>query len=126
MHNFSNSKRGETLVSIIVGVVILMIAIGGVVMILVQNRTIEEDYDKSNNITILQSNAENVVRKTDTSHFSEKDIFFLYKDPATKTFQVFTGAENEKYRYIDKSGDLVVDTGSYAGTVYSRIFTIER
>ncbi|MDD5377210.1 MAG: hypothetical protein PHH16_03770 [Candidatus Gracilibacteria bacterium] len=126
MHDFSNSKRGETLISIVVGVVILAIAIGGVAMILVQNRTIEEDYDKNSTLATLQSNAESIVRKVDTSGLAEKDIFFLYKDPITKTFQIFTGTTNEGYKYINKNGDLITNTGSYAGTVYTRIFSVER
>lgn len=126
MHDFSNSKRGETLVSILVGVVILAIAMGGVTMILVQNRTIEEDYDKNNSVSILQSNAENIVRKVDTSSLAENDIFYLYKEPLTQIFQVLTGSTNERYKYINRNGDLVTDTGSYAGTIYVRMFSVER
>ncbi|OIP54484.1 hypothetical protein AUK10_00780 [Candidatus Gracilibacteria bacterium CG2_30_37_12] len=126
MYNFSNSKKGETLVSLVVGVVILAIAMGGVTLILLQNRTIEDDYDKSNTISLLQSSAENIVRKTDTSILSEKDIFFLYKDPASQTFQVFTGSSGEQYKYIDKNGELITNTGSYAGTIYTRVFSVER
>lgn len=126
MFDFSNSKRGETLISVIVWAVILAIAIGGVTLILIQNRTIEEDYEKNNAIAILQSNTENIVRKADTGNLAEKDAFFLYKDPITKTFQVFTGTANDGYKYINKNGDQVVDTGSYAGTVYTRILSIEK
>jgi len=69
MYNFSNTKNGETLVSIIVGVVILGIAISGITMILIQSRAIEADYDSNNFMTILQSNAENIVRNIDTTAF---------------------------------------------------------
>lgn len=126
MYNFSNLKKGETLVSIMVGAVILAIAIGGVSMILLQDSTIEEDYHKNNTLSILQYNAENIVKKTDTSSLAEKDIFYLYKNPDNKTFQIFTGASNEGYKYINRDGELVTSTGSYAGTIYSRIFRVER
>jgi hypothetical protein len=99
---------------------------GGVTMILLQNRTIEEDYDKKNAISLLQSNAENIVRETDTSSLSEKDIFFLYKDPNLLTFQIFTGSTNELYKYINENGDIITNTGSYAGTIYTRVFSVER
>lgn len=95
-------------------------------MILFQNSAIEEDYAKNNTVAILQSNAENIVRKIDTSSLAEKDIFFLSKDPLTKTFQIFTGTLNEGYKYINKNGNQVTNTGSYAGTIYSRIFSVER
>ncbi|MDD2891419.1 MAG: hypothetical protein PHQ95_00450 [Candidatus Gracilibacteria bacterium] len=126
MYNFSNIKNGETLVSIIVGIVILVIAIGGAVMILMQGSAIEEDYDKNNTLSVLQYNAENIVRKIDTSNLSEKDVFFVYKDPLSQSFQIFTGSANEGYKYIDKNGDLVTNTGSYIGTIYTRVFSVEK
>lgn len=126
MYNFSNSKKGRTLVSIIVWVAILAIAISGIAMILFQNRTIEDDYGKTNHITLLQSNAETIVRKVDTSHLSEKDIFFLCKDDSTGVFAAFTGALGESCKYIDKNGDKVTNTGSFADTIYTRIFSIEK
>lgn len=93
-------------------------------MILIQNRTIEEDYNINNTVTLLQSNAENIMRKVDTSNLSDKDIFFLYKDSASQTFQVFTGTINESYKYINGNGDAVTDTGTYIETIYTRIFSL--
>lgn len=95
-------------------------------MILIQNRTIEEDYAKNNTVSLLQENAESIIRKVDTSTFAEKDFFFIYKDPVAKTFQAFTGAANEQYKYIDKDGNSITNTGTFVGDLYSRIFTIER
>ncbi len=80
MYDFSNAKNGETLISIVVGVVILGIAISGMTMILIQSRAIEDDYDSRNYLTILQSNAENIVRNIDTTAFREKDLFYIQKD----------------------------------------------
>ena len=74
----------------------------------------------------MQSSAENIIRKTDTSSLSEKDVFFLYKDPNSQTFQVFTGSGGEQYKYIDKNGEFIPNPGSYTGTVYTRIFSVER
>ena len=126
MYNFSNSKKGESLISIIVWVTILAIAVSGIAMILFQNRTIEEDYGKTNTITLLQSNAETIVRKVDTSRFAEKDVFYLCKDDSTGIFTAFTGALGESCKYIDKNGDKVTNTGSFADTIYTRIFSIEK
>lgn len=67
MHYFATSKKGETLVSIMVGVIILAIAIGSVAIILGQNYAIEDDYEMNNNVFVLQSNTENIVRKVDTT-----------------------------------------------------------
>lgn len=126
MYNFSNLKKGETLVSVVVGIVILGIAMGGVAMILVQNSTIEEDYGKNNNVFFLQSNAENIVRRVDTSAVIEKEVFFLRKDPLTRTFLVYTGTTNEGEKYIDRDGNKIDAPTSYPGTVYTRSFIVER
>ena len=95
-------------------------------MIVFQNRTIEEDYETNNAIAILQTNAENIVRNIDMSAFNEKDLFFLCKNPATQIFSAFTGTMGEQCKYIDKNGETVTNTGTFAGTVYTRIFSVER
>ena len=125
MYNFSTSKRGETLISIIVGVVILAIALFWAALILFQSHTIEEEYGKNNTVAILQSNTENIVRKIDTSSLAEGDIFFIHKDPETKVFSIFTGSVNEQYKYINRDGESVTNTGSNTETVYTRILTVE-
>jgi len=113
MYHFATSKRGETLISVLVGVVILALAIGGITIILMQNRTIDEDYDTNNAVFLLRTNAENIVKKMDTKNIAENEVFYLSKDSTTKTFQVWTGTTNDSYRYINSDGDLVTNTGSY-------------
>lgn len=91
-----------------------------------QNRTIDEDYNTNNAVYLLRTNAENIVKKLDTKSLAEKDIFYIIKDSTVKTFQIFTGTTNDGYRYINGDGDLVTNTGSYGGTLYSRIFLVEK
>lgn len=113
MFHFAKSKRGETLISVLVGVIILVIAIGGITTILMQNRTIDEDYNTNNTVFLLRTNAENIVKKLNTTSLAEKDVFYISKDSTTKTFRIFTGTTNDSYRYINSDGDLVTNTGSY-------------
>jgi flagellar basal body-associated protein FliL len=121
------SKRGETLISLLIGVVLMAIAISGIVAIIIYNQSIDEDYKMNNTIFILQSNAENIAQKTNTSLLAEKDIFYLYKDPLSRTFQVFTGATNDRYKYINRDGEFVTNTGSsYTDTLYTRILSVEK
>ena len=40
-------------------------------------------------------------------------------------FRALSGSTNERYRYINKHGD-VVDPVAYIGPVYSRLFIVEK
>ncbi|EKD44587.1 MAG: hypothetical protein ACD_71C00087G0002 [uncultured bacterium (gcode 4)] len=126
MFHFAKSKRGETLISVLVGVIILALAIGAITTILMQNRTIDEDYNTNNTVFLLRTNAENIVKKMDTKSLAEKDVFYLSKDSSSKIFQILTGTTNDSYRYINSDGDLVTNTGSYGWTLYSRVFLLEK
>lgn len=126
MDHFAISKKGETLISVLVGVVILTIAIGGITTIMVQNRNIDEDYATNNAVFLLRTNTENIIKRINTKSLMEKDIFYLYKDPVTKTFQIFTWTTAEWYKYINSDGDFITNTGTYIPTLYSRILSLEK
>lgn len=126
MYHFATSKRGETLISILVGTVILAIAITAAVNILMHNETIDEEYITNNTVTLLQSNTENIIRKTDTSWLAENTVFYLYKNTSTKNFQILTGSGNEQYKYINRYGEHIAQVTSYDDTVYTRILSVEK
>ncbi len=126
MYNFSNAKRGEALISMVVGVVILAIAIAGVSLIMVQNRTIEEDYAKNNTKSIIEANTVNIMRKIDTSSFAPNDIFYLCKFTATHVFWAFSGTVGERCKYLDSNGNPVTYPSDYEGVLYTRTLSIEQ
>ncbi len=122
----SNSVRAETLASVLVGFAIIAIVSAGMVKMLAYHATIEEDHARNQTLRILQNNVTNVLRKIDTSGIAEKETFSVYKDRSARRFTVMTGAQVEPYRYVDRSGDWVSNTGTYQGTVYTRTILLDR
>ncbi len=86
----------------------------------------EDTYARNEMLYILQNNGINAVRKIDTSSVTEKGIFALYKDTANNRFTIMTGALTEQYKYIDRRGEWVSNTGSFAGTVYTQLFYVDK
>lgn len=119
------NRRGETLAAIIVGSLVLAAAVSGVAVILAGNASLETEYERSNQVFILQSNAEAIIRRLDTSAIREGEIFYVRKDVENRRFLVLTGSENADYRYVNANGEWV-NTGSTTETVFSRIFLMER
>ena len=64
--------KGETLVSVIIGVFVLSIVIFAIVNILNTNTTIEDDYSRNLRIRLLEQNASNIIRSMDTTAIPEK------------------------------------------------------
>ena len=119
-------RRGESLVGIIVGVFIIAIVIWGIAKILSVQYAIEDDYFRSQTLFILKNNATNIVRKVDTSSVSENEIFSLYKDTTNRRYLVMTGANIETYKYIDRRGNWVSNTGSFQDVVYTRLMFLSK
>lgn len=119
-------RRGETLISVLVGVFILAITIGAIVMILSTNYELEDTYERNNTLFLLQNNATNIIRKLDTSLLTEKELFSVYKDTENKQFTLFTGSSVDTYKYIDAEGNHITNTGSFAGIIYARYFLIDK
>jgi hypothetical protein len=119
-------NAGETLISIVVGVFILSLVLFGVMNLLVHNYTVEDDYARNNKIHLLELNAASLIRRLDTSSGPEKEVFYIYKDTATKEFKIFTGASNIAYGYINSYGDTITNTGSYSGALYLRTFFLDQ
>ena len=119
-------QRGETLVSIVVGVSILALVIFAITNILTNSILIEDDYMKSNTIHLLDTNAANIASRLDTSFLNEGETFYVEKNPADRIFIIHTGSTNSGYQYIDASGEHIPDIGSFTGTAYSRTFILDQ
>jgi len=121
------STRGETLVSVIIGVVILSILSAAIANILFTNLDLEDTYDRNNNLLILKSNATNILRGTDTSMLGEKETFAIYRDSVNHQFTVFTGATNvAQYKYINQNGDYVATPTSHTGRLYNVYYFVDK
>lgn len=120
------NRRGETLVGIIVGVMIIAIVIGSIAKILSVQYLIEDEYVRNQTLAVLQNNVSNVVKEVDTTSIAENEIFALYKDTATKKFVVMTGANVEIYKYVDRQGSWVSNTGSFQDTIYTQLLYMDK
>lgn len=120
------NRRGETLVGIIVGVMIIAIVIGSIAKILSVQYVIEDDYVRNQTLSVLQNNVSNIVKKVDTSSIAENEIFALYKDSAAKKFVVMTGSNVETYKYVDRRGNWVSNTGSFQDAIYTQLLYMDK
>ena len=103
-----NHKNAESLIWIVIAVFILWIALLWIMNILVFNRDITENYSKEINSYVLQWNSENIMKKLDISQVNNGDTFYIYKNTATKEFEVLTWSSNESYKYVDMMWNNVV------------------
>ena len=95
--------------------------------LLTKNYEIEDNYNRNNTIFLLKNNASNITNKLNTNSVPEGNVFFIYKNKDVHEFQILYGTGNDMFKYINKDGELVYNTGSYTdGTIYTRIFYAEK
>ncbi len=120
------TQKAESFVGIIVGVFILSIVILGIANLIIYSGTLIDTYKDTARVGILKDSLWNIIKKVDTSNIRENEIFYIYKNNGTNTFEVFTGSSNVGYKYIDKYGDHVSNITSYSGSIYARVLWTER
>lgn len=72
------------------------------------------------------------MKNTDTSMLKENEVFYVHKNRASSTFQIFTWSTNENFKYIDElwnsiSEDISTlweDLSSFEWDIYSQILWI--
>lgn len=116
----------ESLIWIIVWVFILSFVILWISNLLIKSKDTINKFKNKNNISILKINTINVIKKLDTSNILENEIFYLYKDNATKEFKILTWTTNVNSKYIDKNWNRVNDLANFEWSIYSRILWLER
>ncbi len=121
------TKRAETLISVIVGVTILAIVVSGIIAILSNSSSIEDDYIRNNRLHLIQLNLTNIVRNLPTtSSLTGGEIFYLEKNTTSNEFIIHTGSNAGNYGYIDQTGENVTNTGSFTGNLYLATFRMEK
>lgn len=120
------TKKAETFAGIIIGVFILSIILLGLGKLMYYSYDMLSQFNDANRINILQNNLTHIIRKLDTTEVLENEVFYVHKNKLTKDFEVFTGATNVEYKYIDKYGDKVDSIDTYEWTIYSRVLWKER
>lgn len=96
----------------------------GIVNILIFSTDVTAKYNESNRIQVLKQNLTNVVKELDTSMIEENQIFYVHKNRAASTYEIYTGSTNEHYRYIDELGNTIPDINNFNGDIYSQILWV--
>ena len=127
------NKKAETLISIVVGMLILSFIILTLTTIIMDSKTQLKVFDNSRLLTILRNNTSNIVSKLNTDNIWERDFFYIYKDNSAKKFVIFTWSSdpadptynNYKYKFIDEYWELI-DLNNFEWKAYKRLLWIER
>jgi hypothetical protein len=96
------NKSAESIVWILIAIVILSFAMLWIVNVLNYNGDISLDYSKQVDLTILKTNADNIVEKLDLDWINSGEAFYIYKNETSKEYNLFTWATNESYKFIDR------------------------
>ena len=119
-----NNKKAETLVSIIIWIIIISIVAFWTIKMTEFDKEKSLEYDKINEIFLLETNTNNLIKKVKTSDFKEKEIFYLYKTGSQ--ILAFTWISNDYMKYINKNWDLVTNTWTYDWNIYTRLFIVDK
>ncbi len=119
----TNGRKGETLVAVVVGAVILALAIMGLASILSGNSTLEAEYEKNLRAFLLERNTETVLRKIPVRAVSVGQEFFLEKNVVEKRFSILTGEDYSDFRFVNDRGE--IQDPSRPGT-YRRTLVLEQ
>ena len=116
----------ESIVWIIIWVLIIWFIILWVANLLINSKTMINEYYEIVQIKIIEMNTKKIANKIDLSNIAVWETFFIYKDSSVNEFSIFTWATNEEYKYIDSNWEKIDDLSNYIWNVYSRELIIER
>ncbi len=119
-----NNNRAETLISILIWIVIIVIISFWTIEMIDYDKQKSLDYDKINEIFLLETNSNNLIKKIDTKIFKEKEVFYLYKTGSQ--ILAYSWANNDYMKYVNSNWDLVTNTWSYDWNIYTRIFMVDK
>lgn len=117
-----NNNKAETLISILIWIVIIVIIAFWTMKMIEYDKQKSIDYNKTNEIFMLETNANNLIKKIDTSVFNKNEIFYLYKTGSQ--ILAYSWTNNDYLKYINANWDLVTNTWIYKWNVYTRTFII--
>lgn len=118
------NKKAETLVSIIIWILIISIVIFWTIKMIEYDKEKSLEYDKINDIFLLETNANNIIRKIKTSDINEKEVFYLYKTGSQ--ILAYTWLTNDYLKYIDNKWNVVINTWTYKWNIYTRLFIVDK
>lgn len=111
--------QAESLIGIIIWIFILSFVLIGIGNVIFHSKDMIIHYDNMYKIDVLKYNMDTILRSLNTSDIAQNEIFYIYKNIATKRFEILTGSVNEEYKYIDENGNKV-DRNNFEDDIYER------
>jgi hypothetical protein len=119
------NKKAESLAWILIWIMLLTFVIFGLYNLILYSVDTNLNFEESTIKWFLEDNALSVLYKINTDGINEWSGFYIYKDNFSKTFKIFTGANNINYKYINEYWEKV-STGTYEWNIYQREARIEK
>jgi hypothetical protein len=119
------NKKAESLAWILIWIMLLTFVVFGLYNLILYSVDTNLGFEESTHKWFLEDNTLNILYKINTDGISEWSGFYIYKDNVSKTFEIFTGASNIQYKYINEFWEKV-DTGTYEWNIYGREAKIEK
>lgn len=120
------SKKGESLVWIIIGVTILSFVLVWIMNLVFQSQDVVDNFQSNRDLSLLEENALLIGNAIDTSFVMENEVFYVERNTTNNTYYIYTGSLSEWYKYIDSMGNTISNTGSYTWIYYKRSLTLKR
>lgn len=121
------SHKAESFVGIVVWVFILSFVVLWIVNILIFSSDTTTKYNETNRIQVLKQNLTNAIKQTNTSALRENEIFYLHKNRAdgiNGKYEIYTGATNENYKYVDELWNTIEDITTFSWDIYSQVLWV--
>lgn len=118
------TNKAETLISILIWISIIRAISFWAITMLQYDKEKSLEYDKINDIFLLETNANNIIKKVKTSDFKEKEVFYLYKTGSQ--ILAYTWLTNDYLKYIDNKWNVVINTWTYKWNIYTRLFIVDK
>lgn len=99
-------KNAESMIWIVVWVFILWFTLMWIINILNFSQNTWANYEDEIYVYVNESNANNIIKKIDTSVVWYQEEFYIHKDNINKEFKIYTGSTNLQYSFIDKLWNL--------------------
>ena len=118
-----NNKNAENIVVVIIAVFIFSFTLFWIVNIFSFHFDIHNLYKEDLKQYQLHENIKKISQKLDLSDIAENEDFYIYKNTSSNNFEVFTGAINNSYSYINTLGELSENTLENLTNTYAHSIT---
>jgi len=118
------TRRAESFAWIIVWVFILWFVLLGIVNLLIFTTESSQGYTDDNRMRNLENNAYSIAQKLDFSSLSSWEEFYIHKNTASWSFDIYTGLTNESYKYVNETWEYIADITTYNDTIYVVSWTV--